>query len=351
MKSLIITDLHLTDNPREDYRWNVFKFVEEELGNETYDQLLILGDLFDKKDKHKAELVNRLVDVLLGLIKNCHVKEILILRGNHDYVVDIEEPFLRFLGKYENITWINIPTVFTYDGRDWLFLPHSRNPETEWAELLDVINSEKTEYIFMHQSVIGSRVSNYHEMKEGLDPHFFDGASAPVISGDIHVPQELGNVIYIGTQHPVSFGDNYDPRMAMIDDDKELYFIEVPAIKRPHLRREINCFEDIKQELAELRNGDQVRITLLLDKNQLHEWADYKKQIQAYCKEAGIDLHDLKLEVKQTEIENNTDLKNYIKVNSAKMTSADVLRKFAQAEGIEGDLLAVGESIFKGEIQ
>ena len=53
MNVLIITDLHLTDVPAENYRWDVFKHAKTELGKNKYDELFILGDLFDKKDKHR----------------------------------------------------------------------------------------------------------------------------------------------------------------------------------------------------------------------------------------------------------------------------------------------------------
>ena len=352
MKSLIITDLHLTDNPREDYRWDVFTFVEEYLDENYCENLLILGDIFDKKDKHSSEIVNRLVNELLELQHKFAFENIYILKGNHDYVVDESKPFLKFLGHFENIHWINEPSEVKFNNNlgNWYFLPHSRTPEADWEKLLPKINNPDLDFLFMHQSVIGSKVSNYHEMKEGLDPKFLKDVSATIVSGDIHVPQKLGKVIYLGTQHPVSFGDDYDPRMGVIEDNK-LSFILINTIKRPHIKKEVNSFDDLKKDLQELTSNDQVRITLILEKNQLHEWAELRKQIQDYCKEALIDLHDLKLEVKQMDSEVNQDLKNYIKTNSNSMTSADILRKFAQAEGIDDDLFSIGSKLMTEEIR
>lgn len=343
MNVLIITDLHLTDVPAENYRWNVFKHAKEELTKNDYDQLFILGDLFDKKDKHKSELVNRLVSELIS-IRDMFCP-ITIMQGNHDYVVDKDQAFLRFLDELENITWIRNPTYF--NEAEMLFLPHSRTPEDTWAPYLDIIEKPKLKFIFMHQSVIGAKVSNYHEMKEGLDASFFKNCSAKIISGDIHVPQQLGKVTYIGTQHPVSFGDDYSPRMLAIVDEK-LRFIPIDTIKRPHIKKQISCVEDIFKDLRELSPKDQVKITLLLDKNQLHEWQDFKKAINEYCKDNEIDLHDLKME-KFAEEQAHSEMKEFIKSNLKSLSSKDVLLKFAKVENIDECLLEVGIDIFEGK--
>ena len=343
MNVLIITDLHLTDVPAENYRWNVFKHAKAELTKNDYDQLFILGDLFDKKDKHKSELVNRLVTELVS-IRDMFCP-ITIMQGNHDYVVDKDQAFLRFLDKLENIEWISKPTYF--EDQEMLFLPHSRTPEHTWAEYLDIIERPALKYVFMHQSIIGAKVSNYHEMKEGLDANFFNKCSAKIISGDIHVPQELGKVIYIGTQHPVSFGDDYTPRMLAIVGDK-LRFIPLQTIRRPHIIKELTSIEDVISDLEELSKGDQVKITLQLDKNQLHEWQDIKKAIKNYCDEAEIELHDLRME-KVSEAEAHSEMKDFIKTNMKSLSSKDILLKFAKVENIDECLLGVGMKIFEGK--
>jgi DNA repair exonuclease SbcCD nuclease subunit len=98
-KILIITDTHLTDIPSESYRWDIFKIVKKEIKKHGYTDLFHLGDIFDKKDKHRSELVNRLVDEFTDISRNyCPIT---ILQGNHCYVVKQDEGFLRFLGKKE----------------------------------------------------------------------------------------------------------------------------------------------------------------------------------------------------------------------------------------------------------
>jgi DNA repair exonuclease SbcCD nuclease subunit len=342
-KILIINDTHLDDNPSNEYRWKVFDFAKAELDKGGYDLFLHLGDVLDRKDKHKSQLVNRTVNSFLEIRdKYCPIS---ILGGNHDYTVDRNHCFLRFVSKYENITFIDKPTYWKRD--QFLFLPHSRVAEIEWEEWLPIINDPNLKFLFIHQSIIGSKVSNFHELNCGLDPNFFKNVSAKIVSGDIHVPQTLRKVNYPGTQHPVSFGDDYQPRMSVIEDGK-LRFIDIKTIKRPHIKKEVNSFDDLLVDLKKLKKEDQVKITLLLDRNLIHKWAELKAQTINYCKDNAIELHDIRME-KIVETKASDEIKDYIKSNIKSLSSKDVLLKFAQTEKISGSLLDIGLKLFKGE--
>lgn len=341
-KILQINDTHLTDNPIEEYRWKIFDFVKKELDKGGYTDLFHLGDVFDKKDKHSSKIVNRIITSFLEIsIDYCPVT---IMGGNHDYTTKREECFLRFLNEFESITWIDKPTYWEKDK--FLFLPHSRNPEEEWQEYLPIINDPNLKFLFMHQSIIGCKVSNYHELNCGLDPNFLKNVKAIIISGDIHVNQILRNVTYTGTQHPVSFGDSYQPRMLSIIDDT-LNFIPIETIKREHIKIAVDSFSDILYELKKLKAKDQVNITLLLDKNQLHQWFEFKQQILAHCKRNNIELHDLRME-KISEDVASAEMKDFIKTTLKSLSSEDILLKYAQIEKINKDLLNIGMKIFKG---
>ena len=158
MNALIISDLHLTERKQDEYRWRVFEHVKDFAEDKNIDDLFILGDLLDRKDRHPAELVNRLIDDLISCSN--YFNSITILKGNHDYLKP-DAPFLEFIRHLPNITWIDSP----YRNNNILWLPHSRNPEEEWK----VLDFENLSYIFMHQSVIGSKVSNAFEMNHGLN--------------------------------------------------------------------------------------------------------------------------------------------------------------------------------------
>lgn len=98
--SLITGDWHLDASTRNAYR---FAFVEKTLpqliNTYKYGRLICLGDLCQDKDRHNAELVNRVVNTTTNLSKLCNV---VILRGNHDYISP-ESPFFAFLSKLPKI--------------------------------------------------------------------------------------------------------------------------------------------------------------------------------------------------------------------------------------------------------
>ena len=95
MRPLIFTDIHLTDNPREEYRWRVFDdAIVQFLFLKKATDIMILGDLTDRKDNHSASLVNRLVRNVKRLAE---LAPVTVLMGNHDYLDPIN-PFFGFLG-------------------------------------------------------------------------------------------------------------------------------------------------------------------------------------------------------------------------------------------------------------
>jgi len=158
MDALIISDLHLTEKPTEEYRWKIFQTARDYLEKNEIHSLYILGDFLDRKDRHPSELVNRLIEELqlCGRV----AKETILLMGNHDYLKN-GSPYLEFTKHLSFVRWIDKPTTIG----NQLWLPHSRTPETEWADC----DFPLANIIFMHQSVIGAKASNYYEMNHGLD--------------------------------------------------------------------------------------------------------------------------------------------------------------------------------------
>lgn len=313
MNSLIISDLHLTEKPDEDYRWNVFQSARNYLKKEKIPLLFILGDLFHNKDRHPAELTNRLID---ELVQCAEIADVNILLGNHDYL-KIDSPFLGFLQHIPNIKWVDKPQFINFKEYKTLWLPHSRTPEIEWEPFFNK-DVEEIDIIFMHQSVIGCKVSNMFEMNHGLNLSWLTSRSkAKIYSGDIHVPQDIGVLTYIGTPHPVAFGDTYQPRMLHIKNDIwKPNTIPLTTIKRVTLTA--NNFLDFKSKIIEQKiiEGDHVKVKVLLKTTELSNWSEIKNNIKEYCTFKNIKLFDVTLEKESTEIIEENDLVNrFTKVN------------------------------------
>ena len=136
---LITSDLHLTANYRDEYRWGLFPWLAEQCQKYSVKTLLILGDLTDAKDLHPAVLVNRIATELDTL--SLWVDEIIILMGNHDWLKE-NEPFFSFLSMHPKIRFVSEPTVVG----EALFLPYSNDPIKSWKN----INFNKHPFVFMH---------------------------------------------------------------------------------------------------------------------------------------------------------------------------------------------------------
>jgi len=293
MKSFIISDLHLTDDPKEDYRWAVFPWALEQIKQRQCTDLFILGDFLHKKDRHPATLVNRLVTELITISQHVPIK---LLKGNHDYL-DPNSPFLQFVQHIPNIQWINDPTFISLTlAFDTLWLPHSRNPMKDWESIL---TKKSVQLVFMHQSVIGAKTSSDFEINNALDLAWLEErAQCPIISGDIHVPQTIRTLTYVGTQHPVAFGDDYNYRMLLIDFGME---IKVESIPIECMKRHSITIMDMSEfrrlhDKGVLKTGDQIKVKITLDETNLGEWNTLKNQAVAWCESHGIHVADVKLE-------------------------------------------------------
>ena len=133
----------------------------------------------------------------------------------------------------------------------------------------------------MHQSIKGAIFENNHSLNEGLPVDYFNVPKNVVFSGHIHVPQEIGNVTYVGAPYPIRFGDNAKNRVLLLypnGETKELYY---PCIKRAHIH--INHPEEVLNQ--ELLAKDQLKVTLHLHPSEIHKWPEFKKEIKKICED------------------------------------------------------------------
>src|SRR3990167_1857696 len=290
--AIIMSDLHLTSAARDEYRWGLFPWlgeVTDKIPAPIHD-LFILGDLTDAKDRHDSVLVNRLVGALVNLYRRCKLHQIYILHGNHDGV-DPQTPYFKFLSCFPFIKYINTPTTMEISNLDVLFLPHSRNPVEDWKDL----DLHAPDFILMHGTVSGALAENGQPLPSSLPKTLFHGVRGKVISGDVHVPQKIGPVEYVGSPYPVHFGDTFTPRMIMYLDKKRVGDISMPC-----LRRHAITVRSLKElEVGKFSVGDQIKIKLRLARAEYVDWPKRKKEVQEFCDAHELDLCGLQLEPMQ----------------------------------------------------
>lgn len=224
MSVLITSDLHFSSTPRDSYRFRIFDELGTLVKSRNILHLYVLGDLTESKDNHSAELVNRIVD---GFVRLSNKVPITIIRGNHDGI-DPESSFFRFLRHFESISWVNSPTPAQFSSLDLkeelncLFLPHSSNYVEDWKKF----DLKSYDLILAHNTFRGAKLESGFEPKGAIPTSIFHPDTI-VISGDIHTPQSVGPVRYVGAPYTIDFGDEYDPRVLVINDDFKIESVGV----------------------------------------------------------------------------------------------------------------------------
>lgn len=291
MKALLFTDPHLTDNPREAYRWKCFDLAYQLAKKNDVTDVVILGDLTDKKDNHSATLVNRIVEEVTKIAASFQLH---ILKGNHDYK-DPKFPFFGFLNQIPNVNYYtNVTNPTEIDG-PYLWLPHTQNVIDDWA-FVDFATQNRRA-VFMHQTINKATVSNGTEIESDLNANLFAKASCLTFSGDIHVPQQIRRVVYVGSPHPVHFGDCYDPRMVLMRG-KKFRSLPVKSIRRQHAK--INALKQLKK--MELNEGDHLKVTYELDRSDAAKWPAIRDSIRKISDEKGIELFGVSVTVPRHKV-------------------------------------------------
>lgn len=334
LPALIVSDLHLVDDVSCEYRWGLFPWMYQVCKDEKIRTVLILGDLTDAKDNHSAELTNRVVQAIKGFPE--HIK-VIILAGNHDWLKAGQE-FFRFLNVLPNVKFITSPCEDDdYGPRSVLayFLPYSKNPVKDWAGL----DFSHYEYLFMHQTVSGAISSNGQEMEGEELPEL---NAAKVYSGDIHVPQVIRGVEYVGSPYHVHFGDAFKPRAILIDTNRKAHDLHFETISRIVFKA---------SSLRELRRrhfkaGDQVKLRIELAEADKHDWSRIRREAVAILRDAGVIVAGVELIVNKVNRRialNDQSSRTQVK----RLSPAQAVARFVEAEELGADALDIALEVLE----
>lgn len=245
----------------------------------------MLGDLTDAKDNHSAELTNKVVKAINGL----PIDDIKILAGNHDWLKQGHEYF-KFLNLIPAVTFITEPCEdednIQAGRKSAYYLPYSKNPVSDWKGR----DFSHYDYLFLHQTIKGARASNGQEMEGEELPEL---NALRVMSGDIHVPQDIGNLTYVGSPYHVHFGDNFKPRCILIDKQGRETDLHFETIKRVVVK--VSSLRQLKR--MEFREGDQIKLRVELDESDKHGWSKMRREAVAILNDHGVEIHGVELNV------------------------------------------------------
>lgn len=284
MTTLVTADAHFSANPRDAYR---FRFLEETLpalmAEHGAQRLLVLGDLTEQKDGHGPGLVNRIVDGFAALAESA---DVYLLKGNHDYLAE-DVPFFRYMGHLPRTHWINDPEEMRLRGLGrCLFLPHTRDLG-DWADW--VLLAKKYDWYFCHQTFGGADLGHGHRADGAQDPRATFGKNARVVSGDVHVPQELGPVTYIGSPYTIDFGDDFEPRVLVLDRE------EMRSVPVPGPQKRLVTIRSRTDAYPNVGPGDIVKLRIEVPAGNETSRAEWRAQAYRWAEAAGVQLYTVQV--------------------------------------------------------
>lgn len=338
MIQILLSDLHLTDSPYDEYRWGLFPWLKDKIRDldPGLKILYILGDLTENKDRHSATLVNRIVSNLTDLYRQTGLHEIVVLRGNHDGLGNVA--YFKFLNCFPYIKVITEPQIIRQGFKCVAMLPHTRSPENDWKG----IDFSSVHFVMAHITVRGAKSETNFSLagEKGADELTslrVRGLSIRprIFSGDVHVPQQIGTLTYVGAPYPIRFGDSFRGRVLVLGrrGHSEWHF---PTIKKA------KCgISDVSAlGRAWLRKGDQLKVELQLPKGERHEWHKHREEIQAWCERKGVILRGVELQATPT-------LKIKQRKPSASLSPVEALKTYTRKARVGEKEAKAGERLLE----
>jgi UDP-2,3-diacylglucosamine pyrophosphatase LpxH len=313
---LVLSDLHLNDTPRDAYRIRFLEKLPKLASQHKAQTVYILGDLTQTKDKHSGRLVNTITDLMAELARDCQVY---ILRGNHDYT-EIDHPFFRFLSHIQRISFLNKPTTIGTH----LFLPHTRDYKHDWRG----VSFKGVDMVLTHNTFQGARGENGQNL-DGIPLNALPRLR--IVSGDVHVPQILGTVTYVGAPYTINFGDTFAPRALLVNGLIKSILLDGPQKRLVHVR------QDGAVDLNGAKRGDIVRIELEMLQEDYAEWTELRTRCEEFCTDEGFVLEKI--------IPILTDMQPYREERKAKFrnrSDEEIVRAYCRRHDVDEGTLKVG---------
>lgn len=334
MTTLLTGDLHLSDNDRDSYRLKIFGRLERIVAKRKVGTVVLLGDLTEAKDRHGAWLVNRIVDGVKSLSDKARV---IWLVGNHDYI-DIEHPFFRVLGALAGVEVVQHPlcraALCAGHGAAWgpvCLLPHTRDFARDWQEL----QFTKATTYFAHNTFAGA-VGEHGHVLDGIPLDAFPKGSA-CYAGDVHVPQTIGPVTYVGAPYLIDFGDSYRPRMILLDDDGRPLSLVLGGPGKKLL--ELDSLDQLKEDHF-LIDGDVVKVRVNLAAKDYAEWPAIRKRVLKWGEAKGVQVFMVQPRIDPATV-------NQRMRDSDFQSDDELLEEYAKHRGVDKATLHTGKLLME----
>ena len=324
---LLASDLHLTDSPSEEYRWKIFDVLAEHAIKHHVNDIFLLGDVWDRKDRHSAKLVQDSIFALMRLQETTDAK-VWIIAGNHDQ--PISGPYFWYILSYiktedtlgSYLSYVTKPDLY----HNIMLLPFAKDPKQEWKNIPWFGNA-----VFMHQTGQGATVEGGRELTSNNLPTF--PPDVAVFSGDVHRPQTVNGITYVGAPYPIKFSETWDNRIILIKENDFKNFISIPVNIMKRAIIDISSLDELKN--IKLGRDNQIRVRYKLSGTSLTQWPVIEKTIRDFCKTKGINLVSLEASFEGGGLKEETQKINF-------MSPEELIKMFCKEENLSDKILEVG---------
>jgi len=332
-----LSDLHMTDKWIDEPHWDLFPQVDAIIDKHNLTELYFLGDLTTAIDRHPARLLNRLLDGLVAL--STKVEKMVFLHGNHDGKTN-DTAYFRLLRHIPKFRYYTEPDCEEIDGVMYVYLPHSRNPKADWADL-DLNNT----FVMTHVTLDKAKAESGVRVDGEIDAAFFRDTRL-ALSGDIHLPQIMGRVVYVGSPYNVRFGDNFDGSMLILDstklkEDADNCWFREPLVFPRKLSVEVKNAYQVEAYLTDFerdhRAKAQVKVKLKVDQSNIESWQQIRHEIEQVVAKHGHTHIDTEVE-QQWKTPVSTEQRH----QESGAVEADSFEDFCEAQGVNDKLKAAG---------
>jgi DNA repair exonuclease SbcCD nuclease subunit len=242
-------------------------------------RIFLLGDVFELKDRIPARIM-----ILFAEAVAKYPCPLTILRGNHDFAEDEYAP-IRLLereGKIDFISnpWVDFSKTSTSNGI--AFLPYFRKWNQfveEWKRLHFLIegHSEPTKLFLFHNTVPGSKFANNRKAEGEFDLPTIKNVR--YLAGDIHLPQKVGPIQYLGSPYQVDFGEEGQDKFVYLYKTEGDILTPVELKYPKFISVDVSTINDIEQKDIE---GNYVRMIGEVLKEKKEQVEECKKILESW---------------------------------------------------------------------
>ena len=283
MKVAVITDIHAgVRNDSQvflDYFSKSYKFFFEYLHKHKIKHVLVLGDVYDRRQFINMYTAYRTRTELLEKLDEF---ETIVIPGNHDEyfkntgTVNSWDELVR---GYKNIRIVHDPEVVHLGDRNILLVPWITDTNKEAT--LKAIASTKATIAMGHLDLVGFEEQRGSFSDHGLDASLFKHFTA-VYSGHFHHRSVKDNVHYIGAFCEHTWSDWNDPKGFSVFDTTKL---TMDFIQNPYTIFNMVQYDDQKG-LTDIPNVDNLANSftriVVTEKQDLDKFDAFVRKIEAF---------------------------------------------------------------------